>query len=194
MTGSTSDDWIYLPLSYTLTPNYTYIQQYSTIADIHTFQFTVAHALGFSVSTSRLLATALKTETIRVLLNHTLQMLLHCSIHKSSHHTFKSSQDDCSQLATHELLAAVSHRELTRKRASVSPINPWPDTRETLLPTVLQLLRHCWNAWRHCWRGHVTPPHSCGIQVFIAVDCNKRGEAIRDSSRHGEKTASPTVA
>jgi hypothetical protein len=36
---------------------------YSAIADLHTFQFTVAHALGFSVSTSRLLATDLNTET-----------------------------------------------------------------------------------------------------------------------------------
>jgi hypothetical protein len=23
--------------------------------------------------------------------------------------------------------------------------------------------------WRNCWRGHVTPPHSFVIQVFIAV-------------------------
>jgi hypothetical protein len=37
--------------------------EYSVIADLHTFHFTVAHALGFSVSTSRLLATDLKTET-----------------------------------------------------------------------------------------------------------------------------------
>jgi hypothetical protein len=34
-------------------------KQYSDIADLHTLQFTVAHALGFSVSTSRLLATDL---------------------------------------------------------------------------------------------------------------------------------------
>jgi hypothetical protein len=33
------------------------------IADLHTFQFTFAHELGFSVSTSRLLATDLNTET-----------------------------------------------------------------------------------------------------------------------------------
>jgi hypothetical protein len=88
----------------------------------------------------------------------------------------------------------VSHRELTRKRASVSPKIPWSDTREMLLPTVLQLLRHFWNAWRHCWRTHVTLPHSCVIQVFIALAGNKRGEAmqcdarpselIRDFSRH----------
>jgi hypothetical protein len=34
------------------------------MADLHTFQFTVAHALGFSVSTSRLLATDLHTQTV----------------------------------------------------------------------------------------------------------------------------------
>jgi hypothetical protein len=37
--------------------------QYRVIADLHTFQFTVAHALGFLVSTCRLLATDLSTET-----------------------------------------------------------------------------------------------------------------------------------
>jgi hypothetical protein len=36
--------------------------KYSAIADLHAFQFTVAHALEFSVSTSRLLATDLSTE------------------------------------------------------------------------------------------------------------------------------------
>jgi hypothetical protein len=39
-------------------------KQYSAIADLHTLQFTVAHALGFSVSTSRILATGLNTGTI----------------------------------------------------------------------------------------------------------------------------------
>jgi hypothetical protein len=38
--------------------------QYSAIADLHTFQFTVAHALGFSVFTSRLVATDLNTNTV----------------------------------------------------------------------------------------------------------------------------------
>jgi hypothetical protein len=37
--------------------------QYSAIADIHAFRFTVAHALGFSVFTSRPLATDLNTES-----------------------------------------------------------------------------------------------------------------------------------
>jgi hypothetical protein len=36
--------------------------QYSTITDLHTFQSTVAHALGFSVSTSCLIAMDLNTE------------------------------------------------------------------------------------------------------------------------------------
>jgi hypothetical protein len=86
---------------------------------------------------------------------------------------------------------AVSHLELlitptenwpitTTELASVSPINPWSDTRE-----MLQLLHHCWNAWRYCWCGHVTLPHSCIIQVFIAVAGNKRGDVMSYSSRLG---------
>jgi hypothetical protein len=41
---------------------------YSAIADLRTFRFTVAHALGLSVTTSRILATDLNTGTIT--LNH----------------------------------------------------------------------------------------------------------------------------
>jgi hypothetical protein len=37
---------------------------YSTIAELHTFQFTVVHALWFSIYTSHILATDLNTETI----------------------------------------------------------------------------------------------------------------------------------
>jgi hypothetical protein len=72
--------------------------------------------------------------------------------------------------------AAVCYRKLL-----ANELQSWSDTRETLLPTVLQLLRHCWNAWRHWWRGHVTLPHSCVIQVFIAVawQQTRRGEATR---------------
>jgi hypothetical protein len=40
----------------TVSLNYNY---YSAISDLHNLQFTVAHALGFSVSTTRLLATDL---------------------------------------------------------------------------------------------------------------------------------------
>jgi hypothetical protein len=50
------DDWIYCTLYiHTLWE----CAQYSAIAILHTFQFTVTHALGFSVFTSRILATDL---------------------------------------------------------------------------------------------------------------------------------------
>jgi hypothetical protein len=40
-------------------------RQYSASYDLHTFQFTVANAVGFSLSsTNRLLATDLHTETV----------------------------------------------------------------------------------------------------------------------------------
>jgi hypothetical protein len=42
-------------------PNY---NQYSAIADLRSLQFNLEHALRFSLSTTRLLATDLNTETI----------------------------------------------------------------------------------------------------------------------------------
>jgi hypothetical protein len=39
-------------------------KQYSAITDLHTFQFTVTHSLGISVSSSRILAKDLITGTI----------------------------------------------------------------------------------------------------------------------------------
>jgi hypothetical protein len=41
-----------------------YYNQYSTIANLHTFQFTTVHTLGFSAPTNRILAMDLNTETI----------------------------------------------------------------------------------------------------------------------------------
>jgi hypothetical protein len=54
-TGSGLDDWIYWHLIHT-TRDY---RQYGAISDLHTLQFTVTHALGFSIFTSRILATGL---------------------------------------------------------------------------------------------------------------------------------------
>jgi hypothetical protein len=51
-TGSGLDDWIYWHPIHSARD----YKQYSAIADLHTLQFTVAHALGFSVFTSRILA------------------------------------------------------------------------------------------------------------------------------------------
>jgi hypothetical protein len=50
----------FIDTSVTISLSHTY---YSAITELHTFQFTVAHALGFSVSTSHLLAVDLNTET-----------------------------------------------------------------------------------------------------------------------------------
>jgi hypothetical protein len=47
----------FIGTSVTISLNY---NQYNTIADLHTFQFTVTHALGYSLFTSRLLVTELK--------------------------------------------------------------------------------------------------------------------------------------
>jgi hypothetical protein len=58
--GSSSDDWIYQHFSYIFL-NY---NQYSAIADLHTFQFTIAHTLGLPVFACCLLAMDLNTETI----------------------------------------------------------------------------------------------------------------------------------
>jgi hypothetical protein len=71
-----------------ITPKY---RQYSAIADLHTLHFTVAHALGFPVFTSRLLATDLNTETITVSLDYTHQVLHMKKIFKSH---VKSSHAD----------------------------------------------------------------------------------------------------
>jgi hypothetical protein len=51
----------FIGTSVTSSLNHTY---YSAIADLHNFQFTVAHPLGFFVFTSHLLATDLNTEII----------------------------------------------------------------------------------------------------------------------------------
>jgi hypothetical protein len=53
-TGFGLDDWIYCALYIYTVRDY---RQYSAIVTLHTFQFTVTHALGFSVFTSRILAT-----------------------------------------------------------------------------------------------------------------------------------------
>jgi hypothetical protein len=64
--GSSWDDWIFTSwVTHSLLVTLTH-RQYSAIADIHTFQFTVAHAIGFSPSTSRILATNFDTQTTTV--------------------------------------------------------------------------------------------------------------------------------
>jgi hypothetical protein len=51
----------FIGTSVTIALNY---NQYGAITDLHNLQFTVTHALGFSVFTSRTLATELKTVSL----------------------------------------------------------------------------------------------------------------------------------
>jgi hypothetical protein len=67
--------------------NHTY---YSPIADLHNFHSTVAHALGFSVSTSRLLATGLSTET-STSSQYEIILVISCSITMEPRNSTKSS-------------------------------------------------------------------------------------------------------
>jgi hypothetical protein len=68
-TGFGLDGWIYCTLCITRD-----CRQYSAIADIYTSHFAVTHSLGFSLFTSRVLATDLYNSFI-VTSNHTWSLL-----------------------------------------------------------------------------------------------------------------------
>jgi hypothetical protein len=66
--GSSSDEWIYSQLvihSLIITRKH---RLYSTVSHLHQLQSTIAHALGFSHSTSRLPATDLDAQTVSLTL------------------------------------------------------------------------------------------------------------------------------
>jgi hypothetical protein len=99
--------------------------QYSAISDLHTFQFTVVHALVFSISTSHLLATDLNTEIITsnhyevfcyFVFNHST--LLYPNMYSTNPH---NSLRTCSILVLvfstlfHEGLVSVTHGFLAAK-------------------------------------------------------------------------------
>jgi hypothetical protein len=92
----------FIGTSVTASLNY---NQYSTIADLHTFQFTVAHALWFSVSASRLLATDLNAETITW--NHYEVFLLFRLLHSVLHRPNLYSTNLHSSLRTCSILVFV---------------------------------------------------------------------------------------
>jgi hypothetical protein len=93
------------------------------------------------------------TQTIRVLLNPTLKILLHYSTHK----VFTSQVDELSSsldFTYNSHSQATSIQELT-SRGCLPPRTTCKgsDTRKT---TVLLLLRHCGTRG-----GHLTPPYCC---------------------------------
>jgi hypothetical protein len=61
-------------------------RQNGAIVHLHNFQFTVVHAIEFSVTTSRLPAADLNAQTITVSLNHTLQIVHIKSLHRHTLH------------------------------------------------------------------------------------------------------------
>jgi hypothetical protein len=66
-TGSSSDDWIYYQLvTHSVVITLTH-RQYGAVSHLHRLQFTVAHALGFSVHTSHLPGTDVDAQTVTVL-------------------------------------------------------------------------------------------------------------------------------
>jgi hypothetical protein len=65
-TGSGFDDWIYWHLVHKIRD----YRQCNAIADLHTLQFTVTHALRFSVFTSRILATVFITVSLSLQITH----------------------------------------------------------------------------------------------------------------------------
>jgi hypothetical protein len=95
--------------------NHIYIQPHSTVVDLRTLEFTVAHALGFYLSTSRLLATDLNAETITS--NHWIT-------HKRSLQITRSGL-----LQLRNFNGYLPPRS-NCKRTSVSPINARSDTRK----------------------------------------------------------------
>jgi phosphate/sulfate permease len=139
---------------------------YSAIADLHTFQylqFTIAHTLGFPVSTSHLLVTDLITQTITVSLDYALQVLHIKSFHRSTLHnslqeltwTVKFSLPllfSLAQLTTAHTKSSIhtfrssSTTNLSPRthceQASVSPINSRSDTwKNAVFCTIM-----CWFA------------------------------------------------
>jgi hypothetical protein len=116
-------------------------------------------------------------------------MLFHYSIYKVFTSHFESSQDDCSQLATHELPAAVSHRELLVNelqslsfkpliwQAENAPSNAASNVASLLKP-VTSLLTRSGDPFPLLRHPSV---HSCCLATKEARQC----EAMRQSSRHG---------
>jgi hypothetical protein len=83
---------------------------YSAIADLHNLQFTTAHALGFSVATSRLLATDLNTETSASNHNEVSLLATSCSLTLEPRNSTKNSSDSLAVKAKVEVTLRLTVR------------------------------------------------------------------------------------
>jgi hypothetical protein len=148
-TGLGLDDWIYCTLSVHNTQDY---RQYRTIAIIHTLQFAVAHALGFSVFTSHSLAMDLSqphcyfkslVKSCHSLVPF-LPLFCSCQFQRLDSIRFLCSQAHIlagwhleTQLFTPRLLFS------TRSASSVSFYNPLAQTPRKTLPVLLMRRVYC---------------------------------------------------
>jgi hypothetical protein len=127
MTGSSSDDWILLalrlqPLLVTLNHN------------AITIPHTVAHALGFSVSTSRLLATGLNTDTITSKLIFSVPICIHYSLTAPNCTAIHSKSSNHTQ-SLHRPTSSYSS-STNFPRLSLTAICLQPSTELTRLPEI----------------------------------------------------------
>jgi hypothetical protein len=117
-------------------------RQYSAISMLHTFQFTVTHALGFSVFTSRILATGLSQHHCRFKshvkssyhsLIYFLPLFCSCKFQR-----LDSIQFLCSRQADVPKLDSSLHYCSLPKRPSLSIYNPSARTPRKTTPSVVK--------------------------------------------------------
>jgi hypothetical protein len=121
----------------------------------HFIQFAVAHALGFPVLTSRLLATGLNTEIITVSLDYTLQVLHINKVFKSH---FRSSTNFPWLLSPENWLTQdKSQRRSVGQSVLVSSSHQGLTTRFLLLSDSCSFV----DAGRSLWRENGSAVYNC---------------------------------
>jgi hypothetical protein len=112
----------FISATVTISLNY---NQYSDIADLHTFQFTVAQTLRFSVSSSRLLATDL-----------------------SNAYAFTTStlSDSCQRILTQERLLQIIMKSSSTQFSLSNSLYDWNLLVRILSSTLVQFSKLNWTA------------------------------------------------
>jgi hypothetical protein len=145
---------------------------YSAISLLHQLQFTVAHALGFSVSTSRFPATDLDTQTVTVSLQF-LHMKKIFQSHKSSHGDELSSSTSLHFTCNCHFQQRTHFRTDFENSCELVHILNWTAYSLSHKPWSLTCgIVYCC-MW--CLGGHVTPPYCCAIQ-HLQQRLETRGE------------------
>jgi hypothetical protein len=178
----------FIGTSVTISLNY---NQYSVIADLHTFQFTVAHALGFSVSTSRLLATDLNNGyvfTVSTLSVSWQRILTH---ERSLQITMKSSSTQFSSansLSQIRCMTGISRSEFSTAVCRCIPILLTPGPCSFKLVSL-----HRRGTDNAC---HVIATRCCGVTLLCMHKLNGHKEStaavlLRDVTAYVEMFTEP---